>query len=220
MNILEHFDKPFEYASVLQTVTLAFAYGYLWCFATDQDAYRVYSFVVLMLFEFIMVHSGIFMVFLPPKYSIWLFFMIYGLFAWGLNASLRIGDNTILIIYLTTILTRMRFAFFNVNKQIKHRIILMSIFAASIYFILLMGSVFVNKILPPFALDETFSKSEAYLQVKTAEGLLIDKPYILIFMGFLYYSTISIVDFRLLQNKELVNRYFHSSEKQRKKKNN
>lgn len=215
MNILERFDKSFEYAGVLQTATIAFSYAYVWCFATYDDAYRVYSFATLMAFEFIMVHSGVFMAIFPRKVSLWLFFPLYGLFAWSFNASLQVGDNSILIIYLTTVLTRMRFAFFDANKLIKQRMILMSIVAAVIYFVVLMVSVFMRNVIPPLALGEDFVQSEAYQWIKSGEGLFVEAPYVPIFAGFIYYTLISVVDYRLTRNKQLIQRYFHTSEKEK-----
>ena len=61
MNIIERIDRPCEYVEVAQTALIACQYLYLWLFAGPDDAYKVYSLAILMAFEFVMVHSGLFM---------------------------------------------------------------------------------------------------------------------------------------------------------------
>lgn len=90
MNIIERIDRPCEYVEVAQTALIACQYLYLWLFAGPDDAYKVYSLAILMAFEFVMVHSGLFMAAMPLKASIRLFIPLYGLFAFG--HSMREGD--------------------------------------------------------------------------------------------------------------------------------
>lgn len=79
MNIIERIDRPCEYVEVAQTALIACQYLYLWLFAGPDDAYKVYSLAILMAFEFVMVHSGLFMAAMPLKASIRLFIPLYGL---------------------------------------------------------------------------------------------------------------------------------------------
>lgn len=129
MNIIERIDRPCEYVEVAQTALIACQYLYLWLFAGPDDAYKVYSLAILMAFEFVMVHSGLFMAAMPLKASIRLFIPLYGLFAFAFGHSMREGDYTIIILYLATVLNRMRFAFFNVSKSVKQRVVRQSMIA-------------------------------------------------------------------------------------------
>jgi len=79
MNIIERIDRPCEYVEVAQTALIACQYLYLWLFAGPDDAYKVYSLAILMAFEFVMVHSGLFMAAMSLKASIRLFIPLYGL---------------------------------------------------------------------------------------------------------------------------------------------
>ena len=99
MNIIERIDRPCEYVEVAQTALIACQYLYLWLFAGPDDAYKVYSLAILMAFEFVMVHSGLFMAAMPLKASIRLFIPLYGLFAFAFGHSMREGDYTIVILY-------------------------------------------------------------------------------------------------------------------------
>ncbi|MFK8270532.1 hypothetical protein [Capnocytophaga stomatis] len=197
--IIEKFDTPLEYFSIFQYLVFAGTYLYFWLFADISDAYKVYSLAMLIIFEFIMVHSGIFMAVIPAKYSLLIFFPFYGIFALVFNLSLNLGDNQILILYLVTVFHRMRFAFFNTDKDIKNRLILFSVLGALAYFILTFFSLIFSPILPYFALDEFFFNSDAYQNVKKMKGAFVDTPHEAIIFGFLYYLALAFINFRLLR---------------------
>lgn len=156
MNIIEHIDRPCEYVEVAQTALIACQYLYLWLFAGPDDAYKVYSLAILMAFEFVMVHSGLFMAAMPLKASIRLFIPLYGLFAFAFGHSMREGDYTIIILYLATVLNRMRFAFFNVSKSVKQRVVRQSMIALAVYFVLTVSVVCAESVIPSFSLGTAF----------------------------------------------------------------
>lgn len=198
MNLIERIDKPCEYISVAQTGVIALQYLYLWLFAGSDDAYRVYSMATLMAFEFVMIHSGIIMAAVPRKYSILIFFPIYGLFAYAFHLMMREGDYTVMIIYLTTVLNRMRFAFFNVSKGMKMRSVMISFIAASCYLLMMMVIAAGKDIIPAFALGESLTSSVVYREAAAGTGgLFTDKPCTAICLGFLYYSLLSYVNYRI-----------------------
>ena len=156
MNIIERIDRPCEYVEVAQTALIACQYLYLWLFAGPDDAYKVYSLAILMAFEFVMVHSGLFMAAMPLKASIRLFIPLYGLFAFAFGHSMREGDYTIIILYLATVLNRMRFAFFNVSKSVKQRVVRQSMIALAVYFVLTVSVVCAESVIPSFSLGCRF----------------------------------------------------------------
>ena len=196
MNIIERIDRPCEYVEVAQTALIACQYLYLWLFAGPDDAYKVYSLAILMAFEFVMVHSGLFMAAMPLKASIRLFIPLYGLFAFAFGHSMREGDYTIIILYLATVLNRMRFAFFNVSKSVKQRVVRQSMIALAVYFVLTVSVVCAESVIPSFSLGAAFSESASYTREVRAGGLFIEKPYVPICLGFLYYSVLSFFNFK------------------------
>lgn len=196
MNIIERIDRPCEYVEVAQTALIACQYLYLWLFAGPDDAYKVYSLAILMAFEFVMVHSGLFMAAMPLKASIRLFIPLYGLFAFAFGHSMREGDYTIIILYLATVLNRMRFAFFNVSKSVKQRVVRQSMIALAVYFVLTVSVVCAESVIPSFSLGTAFSESASYTREVRAGGLFVEKPYVPICLGFLYYSVLSFFNFK------------------------
>lgn len=205
MNTIERINKSCEYIGVAQTGIIAFQFLYLWLFAGVEEAYQVYAMAILMAFEFIMVHSGVFMSVMPKKYSLFVFFPLYGLFAYAFDQMMGESDYTVIIIYLTTVLNRMRFAFFNASKEMKNEQVFMSVIAVIGYFFLLVGVVLVGKLVPEFALGDSFTASEVYREVSAKSGgLFIDKPSLPICLGFLYYSFLSYVNYRVARGVQFL----------------
>ena len=201
IGIIERFDQPFEYLGVLQLLFMAGSYAYLWFSATETDAIRVYAYSLLMVFEFVMVHSGIFMTFFPRKISLLIFSPFYAIFALMFNMMLGGADNTILILYLTTVFNRMRFAFSDKSKEFINRNIAQSVFATAIYFFLVFFVLIFDFIIPEFALNEAFYKSEAYLNAKKAKGMFVDTPYSGIALGTLYFSLLACFNFYITRKR-------------------
>lgn len=99
MNIIERIDRPCEYVEVAQTALIACQYLYLWLFAGPDDAYKVYSLAILMAFEFVMVHSGLFMAAMPLKASIRCLFRCMGFL--HLHLGIQCGRGIIQSLFFT-----------------------------------------------------------------------------------------------------------------------
>ena len=145
ISIIEKYDRQFEYAGILMNVFIVYQLLQLWVFPQPTQAEKIYSMSSLMAFEFVLVHSGVFMALMPKKWSLIIFVPFYGLFAYAFNKSMP--NNVILITYMFVVLNRMRFAFFNVDKKFKDRTILFSIIALIVYFILIFVRIDYNPII-------------------------------------------------------------------------
>lgn len=199
IGIIEKYNKPFEYTGILMNLVLAIQFLTLWYAPKPTDAPKIFAMAVLMGFEFIMVHSGVFMALIPKKITRFILIPIYGLFAFAFYKATNL--NTILIMYALVVLNRMRFAFSNASKVQKQKTVLTSIFAALSYFILIFVCVFSDGIFGPLALTETFLKTIAYKSYTTGGGIFIDTPHVAIAFGFFYYSTLTVIEALLLNFK-------------------
>ena len=196
ISIIEKYDRQFEYAGILMNVFIVYQLLQLWVFPQPTQAEKIYSMSSLMAFEFVLVHSGVFMALMPKKWSLIIFVPFYGLFAYAFNKSMP--NNVILITYMFVVLNRMRFAFFNVDKKFKDRTILFSIIALIVYFILIFVVAFSSEILPPFGLTNEFLNLSGYNKLKSnlggSGGLFLDAPQTGLCLGILYYSILAITD--------------------------
>ncbi len=198
MNILEKYDKPFEYGGIVIKLLIAYQFYTLWTAPNLSDATKISDLAILMAFEFIMVHSGVFMAVMPKKITLYVLVPLYALFAFVFNLS--VSNNTIILLYLMVVFNRMRFAFSDVSKAIKQRAIFTSVSAAFIYFVLIFVVLFSMDYLPELGLNANFLEVSGYNKAKTSGGVFIDTPHIAIVFGFIYYSILAIVE-ALLINK-------------------
>lgn len=201
---LEKYENVFNYVGVLLNLLMAFPFLSLWISPHTSDVERIYSYAVLIGFEFIMVHSGVFMAAVPARISLFIFFPIYGLFA--LIFNMMVNDNFILYTYLLVVFNRLRYAFFDVTKDVRMKLLIKSGVAAFFYFILLVVGVLCSSSIPTLGLSNNFLQQSNYDHTKLHGGILLDKPYVAMFIGSVYYIILAIIEFIIASKKSIRNR--------------
>lgn len=185
-NINLHRNSPFSFIEYGFYAYYATVFLMVWLYPEQYNVSLINDLAVLIVFEFIMVHSGVFMAVLPKRYSILVFFPMFGLFAYSFNNS--VIDTNIFYIYLLTVLNRMRFAFSNVSIEVRAIEIAKSVFRAILYCVLLCVTALGNEFIPKLGLTSEFLQKFHYFDTIKSSGLIMEKPYIAMCMGFLYYS--------------------------------
>jgi hypothetical protein len=185
-NINFHRNSPFSFIEYGFYAYYATVFLMVWLHPEQYNVSLINDLAVLIVFEFIMVHSGVFMAVMPKRYSILVFFPMFGLFAYSFNTS--VIDTNIFYIYLLTVLNRMRFAFSNVSIEVRAIEIGKSVFRAILYCVLLCATALGNEFIPKLGLTSEFLQKFHYFDTIKSSGLIMEKPYIAMCMGFLYYS--------------------------------
>ncbi|MBC6997438.1 MULTISPECIES: hypothetical protein [Bacteroidota] len=203
MQIIEKYDRQFEYASILMNVVIAFQFFSLWYRPSFDDIGQLGTLTILMAFEFGMIHSGVFMAIMPKKISLFVLVPFYGTFAWGFNSYLE--DNTILYIYMTVVFNRMRFAFSDVPLEMKARSIIKSVLAAVMYFFMLLFFVLGADIIPKLGLTAEFVNMSGYRESMNTSGAFIDLPHAVMAFGLTYYCGLALMEALLLKRTFAVN---------------
>lgn len=196
MNIIEKYDKGFAYSGIFLNLLLAYQCYRLWHNPGLEDAEKIYSLAILLAFEFVMVHSGVFMAVMSRKITLLILAPLYLLFAFAFNASAP--NNIVLITYLIVIFNRMRFAFTDVSEEIKSRAVFTSVLAVIIYFFLLMIVAFNNESIDAHGLTEEFLSASNYNNIKQTGGIFLDTPQVALCFGVWYYILLSVSDYFLL----------------------
>lgn len=181
-----HRSSPFSFVEYGFQAYYASVFLMVWTHPEQHPVSLINDLAILMAFEFVMVHSGVFMAVLPKKISLFVFVPLYGLFALGFNES--VVNANILYIYLLTVLNRMRFAFSDVSVEMRALQVGKSVAKVIFYFFLIMAVSFGNVLVPEFGLNKHFLESSHYFDQVKSSGLFIEKPYVPICMGFIYYS--------------------------------
>ncbi|MBP6575985.1 MAG: hypothetical protein KA796_04750 [Chryseobacterium sp.] len=185
-SILETIEPSFLFADFLMMGFMAFKYYILWSNPQTGDAANIFQMAGLMGFEFVMIHSGVFMAIMPKWLSLLVFAPLYGLFAWAFNKIIG-GDNLVAYIYMIAVFNRMRFAFFNVSEEMKQKQVGRSVFAAMFYFFLVFGVVLGTSLIPELGLSPENLEKIGYTEAKTHGGLFLDEPKTAICLGTIYY---------------------------------
>lgn len=191
-NIIEKYNRQFQYAGLLMTVLIAFQFYRIWQYPVLGDAPKISTMALLIAFEFIMVHSGVFMSVMPKKISLYVLIPFYGLFALAFNAVAE--DHAVLIIYFLVVFNRMRFAFSDVPKVMKERAILQSVLAALAYFILIFPFIFGADYVPKWGMTDAAMEAINYPEDSNAAGTLVEMPHVAIAFGFTYYCILAVIE--------------------------
>ncbi len=171
---------------------LVFEMGRYWIAPDPNNTDRLQTLAVMMVFEFIMVHSGVFMAVMPKKISLLFFVPVYGVFALAMNTMAP--GNTILWIYLSVVFVRMRFAFSNPKGSEPQIAITISLCAVLIYFALLVSFILNAHLVPKIGLTDQFLLESGYKDSITTGGLLTDMPQVSMAMGVVYFSLLALIE--------------------------
>lgn len=167
----------------------------LWSAPNPDDIDRILTLAVMMGFEFIMVHSGVFMSVFPRKMSLFIFVPFYGLFALAFNTMTP--GNEILFLYLGVVFIRMRFAFSNPIEQEKGANMGMSLIAVLLYFFLIMGFAIGSDHIPELGLTPEFLKATGYLNEDTIGGIFTEMPQVPMAMGIVYFALLALAEIKI-----------------------
>lgn len=203
MTIIEKYDPYFVYTGVLINAIIAYHFFDIWASPDWDQASQLKTMVVLIGFEFVMVHSGVFMAVFPKKISLFIFFPIYGLFAFAF--SQMIDDwHIVAFTYLFAVFNRMRFAFADVPKAVKDRNVLISVSAVILYFILIFVVAFGAEKIPQLGLTKEYLVSSGYIEKLDMGGILLDMPQTAMCLGLLYYSALALLEFVLVHKRRRI----------------
>ena len=191
MNIIEKYDRPFEYAGIVLNILVAFQFYQIWNNSQPADVNKIYTLTVLIVFEAVLVHSGVLMATLKRKAVLFIIIPFYGLFAYVLSLSLE--EQSILILYLFIVLNRMRFVFLEVPDAIRKRAIAKSALVASFFFLMLMAFMIYQPTLPKLSLTQDFLVQSGYSKYNI-RAIFFSSPHIVVGFGFIYYCFLVLVE--------------------------
>ena len=187
----------FSFIDAILILYLAYQFLRFWIYPQADEIEMIYDFAILMGFEFIMVHSGVFMSTLGKSWKMWLFFsLFYGLFALVFNTF--ISSNYVIVMYCTVVLNRMLSGvqvWNNKNTTKVEGIILRACMTSLIYFLLIIFVVCLCKdFIPMFGLSYDFLQTTDYDIEKMPGGILTENLHVSMCFGMLYYVALALMD--------------------------
>lgn len=200
---MDKLGRSFAISSILLNCYIFYQFLNSWINPQIDGIGAIYTLPVLIAFEFIMVHSGVFMASFQRSKSIIFFIIFYGVFAWQFNKY--VTDDKILITYLIVVFNRMRFAFFNASKQQKDRQLGFSGLAVICYAFALFPVLIFHNYIPKLGLTAEFLSSSHFAQYAKTDDIFTKQPQVPFAIGCLYYT--------LLISSELANDYLEKQKK-------
>lgn len=191
-NFLHQHNGKFEHFGLLINILMCFLCLAIWMVPTAFSADTIISTRALLAFEFIILHSAIFM--MAGK---WLMVPLYFLFAYSFNQ--QAPDNAIMITYLVIVLNRVRFMFMENGSDLEGmnagRAIYQFFFN---YFPLILICILLERIglMPRFGMsEETLKNMEATDHGDVSHATMMA-------FGFFYYLRGIYLDKKLSQHFE------------------
>jgi len=190
-----NFNRLSGLAGLATYAFLIFEMARLWIAPDTSDVERIQTLAVMMAFEFIMVHSGVFMAVFPRKMALFVFVPFYAAFAFAMNAMAP--GNTILWLYFAVVFFRMRFAFSDPKSEDKTRAMGMSLAAVTTYFFLVLAFAIGSEAVPELGLSEQFLIESGYKETVEGGGIFVDTPNVPMALGIVYFSLISLWEIKI-----------------------
>jgi len=183
----------FSLIGLLFNIFMTYKFLSLWIHPQLGDIEMIKNLIILMLFEFFMIHAGLFMSTIAGQsWKDWL----YGVLFFGLSAvayNSVVSNNFILIIYCSMVLNRTLSGILkreetNVKKELS-----IAAFYTMIYIGLLIVIAFCSPFIPKFGLTNDFLKAEHYIIIKSNDDLL-SVPHVAMCFGAMYYLIFTFVE--------------------------
>jgi hypothetical protein len=188
----------FSLIGVGLNIFLIYTFLKLWIHPQVSDIEIIFNLSFLMIFEFIMVHSGAFMSLLGRSWKGWLFFIVfYGLFALAFNAM--VSSNEIIILYGAVVLNRMLPNILQKpNETDRAKGTIMSGLYAMIYLLLFFTIVLGVFRIPQFGLTKEFLQAANYSEVNKFDEGFARNPHVMMCFGVLYYLLLTLLDMMVI----------------------
>lgn len=182
---LSVFFSLFDYAT--QFLYIAFIIT-VWWFPEKFSVETIYNLTVLFLFEFILVHSGVFMAAFARTKFIYCLIPFYGIFALIINSMIMGEENLILWLYAVIVANRIIGGYKAKTKDEFGRNLLYSALLM-VNFMFSLFSVLILKFLVPYGgLTPSYLNEIDYLYLIPQHSDYFNFPHVCMAYGALFYG--------------------------------
>ncbi|RZV39633.1 MAG: hypothetical protein EX271_10595 [Acidimicrobiales bacterium] len=159
---------------------------------TPSDFPRIETLALMMGFEFILVHSDIFMLVMPCKVTLLILIPVYGVVALLLNRGAE--NNLILYLYCGGLVSRLQFIFSKIETAERSRAIKLAIVAGLIYMLTLFAIIGGKTNLLSKGLNAEFLGANGYFDQLELYGIFTESPHLPIIMGIIHFSLMIVFE--------------------------
>lgn len=160
----------------------------VWFFPENYSVEIIYNLTLILIFEFILVHSGVFMSVFKNFFVILGFALVYGLFALAINMSVLGDSPVILYLYSATVVNRMLFGLTSRTDQERQENMGYSALMAMNFMFSIFTALLLSWMVPYGGLTPAYLESIHYLDSIGTGGEFPEKPHVAFAFGVLYFS--------------------------------
>jgi len=194
-------NSIFSLIGLLFNIFLIYKFITLWTNPQVDDFDMIFNLIVLLIFEFFLIPTGMFVIIAGRSFINWLFGSIFfGTFALLFNSLVK--GNFILIIFVAMVLNRILFLIFNRAQTDRNKEMNKMLLIFLMYFGLVVLVAITAYFIPRFGLTESFLDTTNYMDDIDWEFELFDMPHISMCFGILYYLALTIIEIVSFVNKK------------------
>lgn len=159
----------------------------VWFFPEYYTVEIIYNLTLILIFEFVLVHSGVFMAVFRDWRLLSLLALLYGLFALAINMAVLGDSPMILYLYSATVANRMLFGLTSRSEQERGENILYSGLMVINFMFCIFSVVIISFLIPYGGLTPEYLRSIDYYSSISAGGEFPEKPHVAFAFGVLYF---------------------------------
>lgn len=160
----------------------------VWFFPEYYTVEIIYNLTLILIFEFILVHSGVFMAVFRDWRILMLFAFLYGLFALAINMAVLGDSPLILYLYSATVANRMLFGISSRTEQERGENMGYSALMALNFMFCIFFVIILSFLVPYGGLTPEYLRSIDYYSSISSGGEFPEKPHVAFAFGVLYFG--------------------------------
>lgn len=160
----------------------------VWFFPEYYTVEIIYNLTIILIFEFILIHSGVFMAVFRDWRVLTLFALFYGLFALAINMSVLGDSPLILYLYSATVANRMLFGLTSRSEQERSENMGYSALMALNFMFCIFLVLILSFLVPYGGLTPEYLRSIDYYASISTGGEFPDRPHVAFAFGVLYFG--------------------------------
>lgn len=160
----------------------------VWFYPEYYNAEIIYNLTIILIFEFILVHSGVFMAVIQNKIALVGFALFYGVFALAINTSVLGDAPIILYLYSATVINRMIFGLSSRSPQERQENMGYSALMALNFMFCIFAALILSFMVPYGGLTPSYLSSIDYYTAMTSGGEFPENPHVAFAFGVMYFS--------------------------------
>ncbi|MGA3698287.1 hypothetical protein ACPAVH_20730 [Enterobacteriaceae bacterium TYF_5] len=159
-----------------------------WCYPALFSVQTIYNLTVIFIFEFILVHSGLFMAVLARTKLIFVLIPVYSVFAFMINSFVMGDENIVLWLYAVIVANRLIGSYQAKSREAWNKNVLNSAYMTLNFLFCIFLIAMIRFIVPYGGLTPEYLDKVNYLNLIASHSEYFNAPHVGMALGTLLYT--------------------------------